>query len=533
MKESTLIKLKSRLQKIHPSIIFLLVAMFFGSLIRLGPVLNANFPINDGGLFYTMTQELIANGFKIPQFTNYNHLQIPYAYPPFGFYLAGGIHQLTGLGLFDIFRIFPAIISILAIPAFYVLAKAMIKDDITVGISVLAFSFIPATMDWLIMGGGLSRAPGFVFSLLALRSGYLIFTRNRRVDLILTSVFSSLTVLFHPEAAIHTAVGIFIFLMAKGRNKKGFVKSIIIVLAVILMTSPWWLIVVKSHGFSPFATAAKTGIHDLSRYIDFLFFNLTGESRLTSIAVFGFIGLFIALKKSQWMLPVWILLTFIVDPRAANLYEAPIIAMLAGMSLSTVINQIDNFPKEETDKSNLSTPFTGLVPKLLITILLLQWIFSALFTVNNLVSFTTLASADIEAMQWVDGNTAEDSKFLVMSGIHPFMDAVSEWFPTITDRESIGTVQGSEWIQDVDFDNRLNNSIMLKNCILKDINCISEIEKNVTLDIDYIFMRKFAITQSYGTVSTVGLSNSISESPDYSIVHETDSILIYKVNPLN
>ena len=65
-----------------------LLALLFGTFVRVMPVLQAGFPLNDGGLFYTMTSDLQKAGYALPAVTTYNGLGIPYAYPPLPFYLA-------------------------------------------------------------------------------------------------------------------------------------------------------------------------------------------------------------------------------------------------------------------------------------------------------------------------------------------------------------------------------------------------------------------------------------------------------------
>mgnify|MGYP003428724608 CR=1 FL=1 len=50
---------KSSLSKL-----ILFFALLFGTLVRLYPVWAAGFPINDGGLFYRMVEDLIASGFR-------------------------------------------------------------------------------------------------------------------------------------------------------------------------------------------------------------------------------------------------------------------------------------------------------------------------------------------------------------------------------------------------------------------------------------------------------------------------------------
>ena len=66
--------------------IFLMLAVLLGGFVRFLPVVMAGFPVNDGGMFYVMIEELKANHFLLPAFTDYNLAGIPYAYTPFGFY---------------------------------------------------------------------------------------------------------------------------------------------------------------------------------------------------------------------------------------------------------------------------------------------------------------------------------------------------------------------------------------------------------------------------------------------------------------
>jgi hypothetical protein len=100
------------------SILLVFLAVLIGAYVRLAPVIQAGFPINDGGFFYNMTRDLVQSGFGLPETTTFNHLDIPLAYPPLPFYLAGVIFTLTRIPLLEIVRWLPELFSLLAIPAF-------------------------------------------------------------------------------------------------------------------------------------------------------------------------------------------------------------------------------------------------------------------------------------------------------------------------------------------------------------------------------------------------------------------------------
>ncbi|RPH58889.1 MAG: hypothetical protein EHM81_09165, partial [Chloroflexi bacterium] len=157
----------------------LLFAALFGFYVRLANVLPSDFPINDGGLFYSMTRDLQVNGYRLPAFTSYNAAGIPFAYPPLPFYLAGFLSQLFKWDLLDIFRILPAIISMAALPGLYWLAKDLLKSEPQAALACLVFALTPGAFSWLIMGGGLTRGLGLAFALRTLHQAYLLYQTQK------------------------------------------------------------------------------------------------------------------------------------------------------------------------------------------------------------------------------------------------------------------------------------------------------------------------------------------------------------------
>ena len=105
---------------------FLILAVFFGLYIRLFPLFKTSFPLVDGGMFYTMIKDLQSSHFILPVFTTYNQAEIPFAYPPLAFYIAGLVNANTGISLIDIIKWQPAIINIMTVPFFYYFFQAKI-----------------------------------------------------------------------------------------------------------------------------------------------------------------------------------------------------------------------------------------------------------------------------------------------------------------------------------------------------------------------------------------------------------------------
>jgi asparagine N-glycosylation enzyme membrane subunit Stt3 len=141
----------------------LLIAILFGGLVRFMPAILVRFPINDGGMFYTMAGELSSNGYALPAVTTYNGWNLPYAYPPLGIYLATLLADFGRVPLLTVFLWLPPLLSLLAIPAFYLFARALLSDDLHAALATLFFALTPGRYDWHVMGGGVTRAAFFAY----------------------------------------------------------------------------------------------------------------------------------------------------------------------------------------------------------------------------------------------------------------------------------------------------------------------------------------------------------------------------------
>ena len=142
-----------RLSEKETASLLLLVAFMFGAWLRLMPAATAGFPLNDGGMFYSMIRDLRQNGYAIPFSTTYNNLNIPFAYPPLAFYFAGWLADLFHLQDQVILLWLPAAVNILTLPAFALLANSLLKSPIKAALATLFYTLTPLSMDWFLMGG--------------------------------------------------------------------------------------------------------------------------------------------------------------------------------------------------------------------------------------------------------------------------------------------------------------------------------------------------------------------------------------------
>jgi len=181
------------------------VGLALATFVRGWLVASRDFPLNDGALFYLMTEELGTNAFRLPTMTAYNAANIPFAYSPLGFYVASALHLGLGIGLVDLFRFLPFFFGSLCVVAFFLLARDLVPSRPTVAAAVCTFAVLPRSFLWLIMGGGLTRSLGFLFAILALWQLHRAFTRQAWRNVVGATLVSALTVLTGPARTV-TAV---------------------------------------------------------------------------------------------------------------------------------------------------------------------------------------------------------------------------------------------------------------------------------------------------------------------------------------
>ena len=504
-------------------IIFL--AILLGAFVRFSPASLAGFAINDGGMFAVMVDDLRESGYALPVYTSYNNLDIPYAYPPLGFYFGRIVSDLTGLPAVEVLRWLPAFFASLSVPAFALLASRLLKTRYHVAIATLIFALMPRAMSWFVMGGGLTRSPGQFFMLLTLACAVSLYRQGRRRDIFWTGLWGSLAVLSHPEAAVHTAVSSLFFWVALGRSRKTFWHSLQVAALVLVFSSPWWVTVISRHGLAPILAAAQTG-QKLLAIFHLVFFSFTEEIYATPIAILGVIGLGLHLSRREFFLPLWLILPFFVEGRSAAGPAAIPLALLASTAfVDIIVPGLRSAGGTDTPPEQVGAIERGALLYLFMYLLFSGYLFSWQ------ISSATLYKPDQEAMQWVRQNTPEAARFLVLTGARSVScDSVPEWFPALAGRTSLFTVQGTEWTLGKDFGDFVKESTALQVCVSEGVGCLEG--KLAAGGFDYIYLSKElrvenCVPLEY-SLTFPFLVDGLNRDSRFVTVYETDGAVIYQ-----
>jgi hypothetical protein len=495
------------------SLLIVLLAFLLGGWFRFLPAFSAGFPPNDGGMFYVIIEDILANNFLLPATTTYNQLQIPLAYPPLSFYLAAALTRM-GISPLQALLWMPPFFATASILLVFRLAHVMLKDPLKASVAALLYALAPASHLWLLMGGGLTRAPGFFFLLLTVTASYQLFWEERRSAVWQTILAAALTVLTHPEMLLHAvALPVTFFLFRPHWNN--FKKALWVALGVLILSSPWWATVLLRWGVSPFLNAPQTGYYNLLWAIyQITAIKMVSESPFSLLAMAGLLGLFGALSKKEWLIPAFLLAPYLVNPRNASVVALVPWSILAAQFLLAQWNE--------------SKPSAWWRAGAVAYLLFLNLTGAYLSLLH--FSQTALQPPLVQAMQWTKDNLPPQSRFLVLTGNPSFFsDPVTEWFPALTGQHSISTVQGREWIQGDTFFAYTSQIQSTQACYWKDAACLQKETQGLPA-FNFLFLPKkctpSADCEGILATQTSPLYTSLL-SAQTPLVFENDSVAIF------
>ena len=503
----------------------ILLIILLSLIIRLIYLTQSQFPLNDGGLFFQMTKELITNHFLLPDFTSYNHLNIPFAYPPLSFYLAGGLNKLFKLNILQIFRFLPLVFNLISIPVFYFLAKEFLENRTQILISTGVFGTLMPVFEWLIMGGGIARSPGFFFCLLSLLFFLKYQNETKRFYLFISAVFSAVTFCTHLEMFWFLVISICI-LTTFGKPKLNIKKTLHILLwglLSVILSSPYWGVILFRHGLSPFVSAFQTGEFNFGTTIlSMVIFEFSGEQFLQIIQVFAIIGALICIKDGKFKIPLWAFLLILLDQRSINRSISIPFSLMAGIGLEKII--YTPFSKTEFQifkirNKKIILKNTGLI--ILIAFLAYSLLTHFLIRYTDKPVTTVISQTELDSFEWVKENSPTESNFLILpSGGSWQSDAIMEWFPALTGRNSLLTVQGTEWKNDGFFSKQVKAYLDMKKQILYENGSLEY--KNPTAQTDYIYCSN-TLNRLFECEEEITLNNIV-----YYPVYSNERVVIYK-----
>lgn len=495
------------------------VAMLFGLLVRFLPGLMAGFPLNDGGMFLSMIRDLKGSSYALPENTSYNYLQIPYTYPPLGFYLGRLISDVFHISELEILRWLPPFVNLISVLAVYFLSSELLRSKPLGALAAAFYALTPGVFGWFIMGGGITRSFGSLFLLLSVYAVFRLFRDKQWQWLLFSILFCGLAVLSHPEASVHTAGTCILLWMFYGRSVRSFLHALLVAFGVLLVTLPWWGTSFSYHGVTPFISALNSGSYGIPIWQAWSDMIRARESYLPILLILRLVGIGWAIWKKEYFLLAWVAFPYLVEPRSAPSVAFYPLSMLTALAFAQAFPYLISHFRKDTDTLSVELHKSRAYNGILFLCLISLFVESGLYgfrLVNN-----SLKPADLEAMAWVKENTFQDDAFLLLTGVKsPEIDPFIEWFPALTERHSLSTVQGYEWLGAGKFMEYYSALAGLQSCT--DTACVEDWAAQMGEKYQYIVIQTSQAEKA--------LAKSFADSPKYNQVYDSSTVKIYEIN---
>jgi hypothetical protein len=323
------------------------------------------------------------------------------------------------------------------------------------------------------------------------------------------------------------------------RTWKGL-RFLCLIGAIAIITSmPYWLTIILRFGSAVFFIAFRTGEFSLTgTLMKLIYFNVLQETLIAMISFIALIGIIFHCKQRKYFLPVWLLFIFIFGLRSLERNALICISLLSAIGLEEILKWLNEKNVQSIEevalKGQLKNPQENLKPSKLSNIVILGLFFEIFFfaILGKFLGTNILKDLNQEnrtAMAWVKTNTPETGKFLVMpSGLIWQVDSIEEWFPALSERTSVTTVQGSEWLKNAKFAENVQAYIDVKACANQGISCLSAWEKDNHVNVDYYYFSLNESPNQEPSEYASPLEAEMKYSGTFRLVYRNSDVRIYQ-----
>lgn len=440
-----------------------------GVLVRVIPFAVTDFPINDGGLFMAMSRAIEEAGWALPATVAWNGGDVPLIYPPLAFYGTAVLHSVFGLYEFDVFRWLPLVTSVLIVPAVYLLSRELLRSDLGGAVSALAYALAPSSYVSVIAGGGVARSPGLLAAVVALWQLVILVRNPSRGRAVAVGLLGGLTALIHPAAAVFLAGSGALFLIAEARSRRSWLHAAGSVGVALLVVGPWLVTVIGRHGLDTLTDLPSNGPGPLFAFQTLFAARATALPFFDPLAVVATTMAIVCLVRRQWFYPLWLVWGAVLSPQ----YSMVPFGILIGSATLSLLAMRDSAHREAIRGISQRAPTIGLA--VVAACLVFEGVVSSLAVFDPGAPVHALGVNRRDTMERIASTAEPRARFALITNSTWPTDADSEWFPLLTGRVSVATVQGSELHGREAFDEALRVFDALQVCVREhSLPCVEE-----------------------------------------------------------
>ncbi|MDD1698778.1 MAG: hypothetical protein LUQ36_10470 [Methanoregula sp.] len=410
----------------------------------------------------------------------------------------------------------PTIISIICIFAFYFLVKELFQENSLILVSTVIFALYPPLIAYSAQGLFLVHGFGTLLFIL----GFILVLRWMKhkdtTFIFFIGILFGLLLLSSPRCAFAFAL-VLLTVAFLNRRKKTFFDLAFMVLIAAVLSSFWWITVIRNHGIqvllNGFMVQQPAAVFDV--FINIYLNNFYNYQ--LSLMVICLLGLFYYIMKKEFFLPVLFLL--LVISGGYGVVSIPLIVIIILFSVGSVkvlFPALKYILNADTPGKTLASLFFTL---LVVTLILGgSYIQNKDFFESRYPALKDDEQGNFEAMHWIYQNTDNTSAFIVKDVIASEQKNrfwIGDWFPAITHRKTLNTFYGNEW------SNRPQlwlADLELSTC--QDTRCFENVSGKYHFNYSHVYLIKYP-ENGYVISSFAG-------SEDYRLIFENSKVMIFR-----
>ena len=499
-------------------VVLVLTTAIFISMVYL---LTHRYPAYGAGLFLKISEDILKQHFSSPdRVLGYTRNGVPFAYPPFAFYINAVLLDL-GVSPLQLTRVLPAIVTSAAFVPYYYLAREFLPSSGRAGIAAIIASVTPMLVQWHLSAGGIVRAPAFFLLLSGLYIGVRSFRYRTRLSLVVGTVLFGLLLLTHPTYSMFFAASYVLFFIKEQRSLEGLGRGLVVATGGLLIASPWIVHIVSIYGIDVFTAAAGThgGLGaGVTGFVDRLGDPFVASPVVVIWYVFLVFGIYYFTKERQYFLSLWFVVSVFLMDEIRFAFIPGVMIISVGITDVMPAIRARLFRSSQTASSQIS--ITALALCLLV---ILGGLFVAGHPITNQDSMPSfIDQEDMAAMSWVQSETSPDATFVVIGD-------GAEWFPYFTNRTILVGLWGVEWKSPREYQHQKNAFKSISNC--DTAHCLTNTLRSNRHDPTYLYIPKGRYTvRSIPNIQSNHMRRSLEQSNQYEIKYENAGVLIVRVH---
>jgi hypothetical protein len=343
-----------------------------------------------------------------------------------------------------------------------------------------------------------------------------LYRTGRSRYIVGAAVFGGLTGLTHPEALLLFAMTFGLLALMRVRDRAALLSTLGVATGVFVVMIPW-LLFLASHGrLTDLANAGSQGVNPAASFAAIFMWHFTDETYAPAILALGLLGALALVQRRSFFIVLWLLIEILAVLRGAATFACIPLVLAASVGLYEAIGQgMLRIPSPRVFRSAAARG---------VLLLVLCWsVFNDVDLIYEIKPpFDGVSSSGVATMAWLKTNTPADAKLAVVSGQPWPNDVYGEWLPALTDRVSVATIQGREWVSRSAWDDALVSYNTLQTCVYFDADCLVKWTKaHPEKGTGYVY-----VLDSLGSHA---LLLDVEASPHFEVIHKGDDGVVARL----